>query len=78
MINRRQLLKSAGLLGLFGAGFGFRSIAENNNNKKRVLRFAHLTDVHIEPELNAPAGLAKMSSSSSITKRSACIYYEWR
>jgi 3',5'-cyclic AMP phosphodiesterase CpdA len=59
MINRRQLLKNAGLLGLFGAGFGFKSIAENNNNKKRVLRFAHLTDVHIEPELNASAGLAK-------------------
>ena len=59
MINRRQLLKNAGLLTLLGAGFGFKPFAETNINKKRVLRFAHLTDVHIEPELNAPAGLAK-------------------
>jgi Icc protein len=58
MINRRQLLKNAGLLGL-GAGFGFKSLAATGTNKHRVLRFAHLTDVHIEPELNAPAGLAK-------------------
>ena len=33
MINRRQLLKSAGLLGLAGAGFGFKAFAENNNGK---------------------------------------------
>jgi hypothetical protein len=51
MINRMQLLKNAGLLGLFGTGFGFTSIAENNSNKKHVLRFAHLTDVYIELEL---------------------------
>ena len=59
MINRRQLLKRAGLLGLVSAGFGVNTFASGNEDKKRVLRFAHLTDVHIEPELNAPAGLAK-------------------
>lgn len=57
-MNRRQLLKNAGLLSL-AAGFGFNAFGANNTAKKRVLRFAHLTDVHIEPELNAPAGLAK-------------------
>lgn len=56
MISRRQLLKNGGLLGLFGAGTGINLFA--NNTRKKVLRFAHLTDVHIEPELNAPAGLA--------------------
>jgi Icc protein len=59
MISRRQLLKNAGLLGIFGAGFKLNTFAETNTERKRVLRFAHLTDVHIEPELNAPAGLAK-------------------
>ena len=57
MISRRQLIKNAGLIGLFGAT-GLRSFAREHKNKNRVLRFAHLTDVHIEPELNAPAGLA--------------------
>ncbi len=59
MINRRQLLKNAALLSIFGAGFGVKAFAADNHDRKRVLRFAHLTDVHIEPELNAPAGLAK-------------------
>ncbi len=59
MINRRQLLKQAGLLGLFGATTGTSLFANNSNKeRKRVLRFAHLTDVHMEPEMNAPAGLA--------------------
>jgi 3',5'-cyclic-AMP phosphodiesterase len=59
MINRRQLLKNAGLLSIFGAGFRVKAFAADTYDRKRVLRFAHLTDVHIEPELNAPAGLAK-------------------
>lgn len=60
MISRREVLRQAGLLGLFGAGFGVNAFAKNQaKTKKRVLRFAHLTDVHMEPEMNAPAGFAK-------------------
>lgn len=61
-MNRRQLIKRIGLLGL--AGTGVRALgmepaaAAANKSKKKVLRFAHLTDVHIEPELRAAEGLA--------------------
>jgi 3',5'-cyclic AMP phosphodiesterase CpdA len=59
VMNRRTLLKQAGLGFLLGAVPGVRSFAAPvNKDKKRVLRFAHLTDVHVEPERNAPAGLA--------------------
>ena len=63
MISRRELLRQTGLLALFGAGLGSDVFAQKDNKgnkaKKGVLRFAHLTDVHLEPEMNAPAGLAK-------------------
>ena len=57
-MNRRELLKTAGLLGLFGAVAGSASAGAIAAPKKRVLRFAHLTDIHIEPELRAAEGLA--------------------
>lgn len=59
-MNRRTLLKQTALGMLAGSFTGIRSFAAGNNaaGKKRVLRFAHLTDVHMEPEMNAPAGLA--------------------
>lgn len=57
-MNRRELLKAAGLLGLLGAVAGSASAGTIAAPKKRVLRFAHLTDVHIEPELRAAEGLA--------------------
>jgi 3',5'-cyclic AMP phosphodiesterase CpdA len=59
-MDRRSLLKSLGLGALISAMPGTRSIAAiTAPGKKRVLRFAHLTDVHLEPELLAPEGLAK-------------------
>ncbi|HVU57851.1 MAG TPA: metallophosphoesterase [Puia sp.] len=60
-MNRRELLKRAGLLGVFGSLSGAGLLAEPAavvSTKKRVLRFAHLTDIHIEPELRAAEGLA--------------------
>jgi 3',5'-cyclic AMP phosphodiesterase CpdA len=62
-MNRRELLKQAGMLGLLGSIPGLRTLAEAPATavrapKKKVLRFAHLTDVHIEPELRAAEGLA--------------------
>src|SRR5580704_2761329 len=60
MINRRKFIQNSALLGLLARGLGTQAFTGKSNiNKKRVLRFAHLTDVHIEPEMNAPAGLAK-------------------
>ena len=62
-MNRRTLIKQAGLLTVLGSVAGIPSFAGDIaqsllKNKKRVLRFAHLTDVHMEPELRAPEGLA--------------------
>lgn len=77
-MNRRDLLKQSGLLGLLGLVPGIRSLAAPavqvlgngsgnagiaagtivSGSRKRVIRFAHLTDIHIEPELHAAEGLA--------------------
>ena len=63
-MNRRELLKQTGLLGLLGLAPGIRSFSAPAATgpaavlKKRVLRFAHLTDIHLEPELHAAEGLA--------------------
>ncbi|MFT3827993.1 MAG: metallophosphoesterase [Chitinophagaceae bacterium] len=62
-MNRRTLLKQGGLLTLLSSitglsAFANETITSSDKKKKRVLRFAHLTDVHMEPELRAPEGLA--------------------
>ncbi len=59
MINRRSFIRNSSLLGLLAGVGTTRMQLTGNTSRQRVLRFAHLTDVHIEPELNAPAGLAK-------------------
>src|SRR5689334_1934514 len=54
--ERRGFLQAAGGLAagmMLGAG-GHIQAAE----RKRVLRVAHLTDVHVQPELRAPEGMA--------------------
>lgn len=64
-MNRRDLIKQTGLLSLLSLP-GIRSLAaqhlsvapQPSTARKRVLRFAHLTDIHIEPELHAAEGLA--------------------
>lgn len=62
-MDRRSLLKNLGLGALIGVLPGTRAVAAITDNiikpRKRVLRFAHLTDVHLEPEMRAPEGLAK-------------------
>jgi len=65
-MNRRSLLKHLGLTGLSSVLLGKAAVAEAilspvadiTNSAKRVLRFAHLTDVHMQPEKEAPKGLA--------------------
>ena len=54
--NRRHLIKSMGLATGAAALSGI-AIAQGNKSEskpKRVLRIAHITDVHIRPEHNAP------------------------
>jgi 3',5'-cyclic AMP phosphodiesterase CpdA len=63
-ISRRQLLSFAGTAGL-GISLGSFPVvgadavraAESGPNRKRTLRVAHLTDVHVKPELGAVEGL---------------------
>ncbi|MBS1669144.1 MAG: metallophosphoesterase [Bacteroidetes bacterium] len=54
-MQRRSLLKNLGGLMLLPA-FSFKN---NSVKKKPVLRVAHLTDVHIKNELDAPVRFAK-------------------
>jgi Icc protein len=64
IMNRRELLKQTGLVGLLGLVPGIRGFSAPVARgaivgaPKRAVRFAHLTDVHIEPELHAAEGLA--------------------
>ena len=55
-MKRRELIKGIGLvagaLSISGSAMSAESIA--GSKKKRILRIAHITDVHMRPELNAP------------------------
>jgi 3',5'-cyclic AMP phosphodiesterase CpdA len=54
-LDRRSFLRAtAGL----AAGLALPSVAAAKHDKKRVLRVAHLTDTHIQPELRAGEGVA--------------------
>lgn len=45
--------------GLEASGLPDTSVSgQKEENKKRSVRFAHLTDIHLEPKRNAPEGLA--------------------
>src|SRR5688500_5207176 len=61
-MNRRDLLKFIGLTTCFTpfaqpASAGI--LSSHNLIKNRVLRIAHITDIHVKPGLRAPKGLAK-------------------
>ncbi|MFV8347001.1 metallophosphoesterase family protein [Flavobacterium sp. ZB4P13] len=61
-MKRRDLLKYIGLTVGTVALSGTTSIvsaAEQRDKRKRVLRIAHITDVHIRPEENAPNRFVK-------------------
>lgn len=54
-VSRRRVLATAGA----GVAVSCLSpLAEASATRKRVLRVAHLTDVHVQPEQGAPEGLA--------------------
>ncbi|MFC0773362.1 metallophosphoesterase family protein [Terrimonas alba] len=61
-MKRRELLKqigtTAGVVALGGQGV-VASASEQAVKRKRVLRIAHITDVHIRPEENAPVRFVK-------------------
>src|SRR4029077_2372167 len=55
-MKRRQLIKQVGMVaGAFSLTGATSSFASGGSDKKKnVFRIAHITDVHIRPELNAP------------------------
>ncbi len=55
--SRRTILQAAGLLALGGAAIG-TARATPASRRGRVARIAHMTDTHVQPERNAPDGLA--------------------
>jgi 3',5'-cyclic AMP phosphodiesterase CpdA len=57
LVSRRDFLK--GGVGLVAGGLATGiSVLGKTAERKRVLRVAHLTDVHVQPELRAPEGMA--------------------
>jgi 3',5'-cyclic AMP phosphodiesterase CpdA len=61
-MNRRDLLKAIGLTACI-TPFAHTASAclpgSRNLTKNRVLRIAHITDIHVKPGLRAPKGLAR-------------------
>ncbi len=61
-IKRRKFLRTAATTA-FGAtalaSLTTPSCAPAKPQRRRVLRLAHLTDIHVQPELNAAAGMAR-------------------
>jgi len=61
-INRRRFIGSVGAAGLGSLavlGGLARGMAMRPKRRKRVLRIAHLTDIHVKPEGVAPEGMAR-------------------
>lgn len=62
-MKRRELLKNIGLaagtIALSGGSVSATPAEEQKPKKKRVLRIAHITDVHIRPEHDAPNRFAR-------------------
>lgn len=56
-MNRRLFLQQGGVAAL-GLATGLTAAAAPNPQRQRKLRVAHLTDVHVSPDLGAPAGMA--------------------
>lgn len=56
-MNRRLFLQQGGVAAL-GLATGLTAHAAPNPQRQRKLRVAHLTDVHVSPDLGAPAGMA--------------------
>src|SRR5689334_981868 len=59
-LSRREVLKAAGIAGVAAALGGVAPAMgnERRGERKRLLRVAHLTDMHVEPERRAGEGWA--------------------
>ncbi|MDI1248890.1 MAG: metallophosphoesterase [Lacunisphaera sp.] len=59
-MNRRSFLQQTGrqALGLAVLPLAAQAAAPAATSRQRVLRAAHLTDIHVQPGLGAPAGMA--------------------
>jgi len=60
-MKRRDIIKGAGLITAASLlpSAANATILNHTNGSKRVLRVAHITDVHIRPDLNAPQKFKK-------------------
>ena len=56
-LSRREALKLSGIVLATAAG-GWLNIAKGDTQSPRVLRFAHPTDIHVQPELRGAEGMA--------------------
>ncbi|MDZ7268790.1 MAG: metallophosphoesterase [candidate division KSB1 bacterium] len=57
-LSRRAFLQQAALAGVGATALGRFAAPAGNATSRRVLRLAHLTDIHVQPELNAAEGMA--------------------
>ena len=77
-ISRRGFIGSVGAVGLgalAGLGGTARGMASRPKRRKRVLRIAHLTDIHVQPEGAAPEGMARaLRSVHSLADRPDIIF----
>jgi 3',5'-cyclic-AMP phosphodiesterase len=59
-MQRRTLLKSIGLTALLSGNILTPTLGNpKSENRKKVLRIAHITDVHVQPAAGAPRGFEK-------------------
>lgn len=57
-MNRRAFLRTAGLATALATHPAAFAAPAPNPDRRRSLRIAHLTDIHVQPGLGAPAGMA--------------------
>lgn len=59
-MTRRDFLRNTAVAALGAAAVTpFEASANRPQNRRRVLRIAHFTDVHVQPEKSAPEGMAR-------------------
>ena len=76
-LSRKSFLRSGALTAL-GTAFAFKGKAEQkivSPNRKRMLRVAHITDVHVQPQSPAPHGFASaLHEAQSLTDKPDIIF----
>jgi 3',5'-cyclic-AMP phosphodiesterase len=75
-LTRRDFLRNMSVAALGAAAFTpFDTFANHPQNRRRVLRIAHLTDVHVQPEKSAPEGMARaLQHAQSLSDKPDIIF----